>query len=138
MEKAETSDILIATASQNDLLEMLLSTQNYTLVLETKGQAMLAYLREHTPQLIMVDTHLPDLNGINLCERIKKVPRLAQVPLMLLVSAKDTNSFENAKRCAYDALVTTPLTGQDIRAMVAGLLGKETLSDNPINFRRAG
>lgn len=138
MEKAETSDILIATANQNDLLEMLLSTQNYTLVLETSGRDMLAYLRNHTPQLIIVDTHLPDLNGINLCERVKKVPRLSQVPLMLLVSARDTNSFENAKRCAYDALVTTPLTGQDIRAMVAGLLGKETLSGNHPSFRRAG
>jgi len=138
MEKAQTSDILIATASQNDLLEMLLSTHNYNLVLETTGRAMLAYVREHTPRLIIVDAHLPDLNGINLCERVKKVPRLSKVPLMLLVSAKDTNSFEDAQRCAYDSLVTTPLTGQDIRAEVAGLLGKETLSDNYINFRRAG
>lgn len=138
MEKAETSDILIATANQNDLLEMLLSTQDYTLVLETKGQAMLAYLREKTPQLIIVDAHLSDINGIVLCERIKKVPRLAKVPLMLLVSAKDTNSVEDAQRCAYDALVTTPLTGQDVRAVVASLLGKETLSDNPVSFRKAG
>ena len=54
--------------------------------------------------------------------------RLARIPVLLLVSAKDTNTLQDAQRANADEIITKPLTGKDIRAIVAGLLGKRTLS----------
>ena len=136
-EKALTSDILIATSTETVLLEMLLSTQNYRLEFRDTGEATLAYLREATPALIMLDAKLPDVSGTALCSRIKRVSRLKPVPLMLLVSAKNTQGVTDASLCGCEELITKPLAGQDIRARVAGLLGKQTLSDHPLSWRQA-
>lgn len=130
-------DILIATEKENDLLELLLSTESYQLVMRTSGQDVLAYLREHTPSLLIVDAHLPDLGGINITRRVRRVSRLADIPVLLIVSARATNTLQEAQEAGASEIVTKPLTGKDIRAMVARLLGKQTLSGNIGAFRDA-
>ena len=134
MQSNVTQDIIIATEKENDLLEMVLSTDNHDLVLLSKGQDVLAYLRKKTPALLLVDAHLPDVGGITICGRVKKVARLQAIPFVLLVSAKDTVSLKEAELCRADALITKPLGGKDIRATVARLLGKKTLSDGPLDL----
>ncbi len=123
-------DILIATEKENDLLELLLSTGTYQVILRESGQEVLAYLKENTPALLILDAHLPDLSGIGITSRVKRIARLASVPVLLLVSAKATNTLEEAQKSRADEIVTKPLTGKDIRAIVARLLGRQTLSDN--------
>ena len=134
MESNVTQDIVIATEKENDLLEMLLSTDHHDLVVLSSGQDVLAYLRAKTPALLLVDAHLSDVGGIAICSRVKKVTRLQAVPFVLLVAAKDTASLKEAHLCRADALITKPLGGKDIRATVAQLLGKKTLSDGLLDL----
>lgn len=137
MQSNATQDIVIATEKENDLLDMVLSTENHDLVLLSKGQDVLAYLREKTPALMLIDAHLPDIGGLTICNRVKKVARLQTVPFILLVAARDAASLKEAELCRSDALITKPLGGKDIRAIVARLLGKKTLSDSPLDLNRS-
>lgn len=137
MQSNVTQDIVIATEKENDLLEMVLSTENHDLVLLSKGQDVLAYLREKTPAMMLIDAHLPDVGGVTICNRVKKVARLQAVPFILLVSARDTASLKEAELCQASALITKPLAGKDLRATVARLLGKKTLSDSPLDLNRS-
>ena len=132
-----TPDILIATEKENDLLEMLLSTHNYNLVFADTGAEVLSYLREHTPALLMVDAHLPDLGGIKICSRVKKVPRLQEMPTILLVDARNNRLLQEAENCDSETLITKPLTGKDIRAIVARMLGRETLTEDLLDIRNS-
>ncbi len=134
MQPTSTQDIVVATEKENDLLELLLSTEHHSLVLLTKGQDVFAYLRENTPALLLLDAHLGDVGGITIGSRIKKIARLQTVPFVLLVAAKDTASLKAAELCRPDALLTKPLGGQDIRATVARLLGKKTMSSSPLEL----
>ena len=134
MQVQTSQDIVVATEKENTLLEMVLSTENYHLVLLDKGLDVLAYLREQTPALLLVDAHLPDVGGITICSRIRKISRLQTVPFVLLVAAKDTTSLKAAELCRADALLTKPLGGKDIRATVARSLGKKSLSDAPFDL----
>ncbi|CAN5742662.1 response regulator [soil metagenome] len=136
MQPHVTQDIVIATEKENDLLEMLLSTDHHDLVLLLTGQDVLAYLREKTPALLLIDAHLADISGITICSRVKKVARLQALPFVLLVAAKDTASLKEAELCRADALITKPLGGKDIRATVARLLGKKTLSDGLLDLNK--
>ena len=137
MESNVTQDIIVATEKENVLLEMLLSTEHHNLVLLSKGQDVFAYLRANTPALLLVDAHLPDIGGITICSRMKKVARLRDLPLVLLVSARDTASLKAAELCRPDALITKPLGGKDVRATVTRLLGKKTLGEGRLDLNRA-
>lgn len=121
--------ILIATQKENDLLELLLGTENYTLILKDSAEAVLAYLREHTPALMMLDAHLPDLSGLVIAGRVRRVKRLQDIPIIALVSARDTYVLKDAQHVKVNHIITKPLTGQDIRAVVAKQLGVTTLSE---------
>lgn len=121
-------DILVATERENDLLELLLSTENYRIVLKDTGKEVLEYLRGNTPSLLVLDAHLSDLGGINITHRVKRVSRLAAVPVLLIVSARATGVLQDAQLAPADEVVTKPLAGKDIRAIVARLLGHQTLS----------
>jgi DNA-binding response OmpR family regulator len=129
--------ILIATHKENDLLELLLGTENYALILKDSAEATLAYLREHTPALMMLDAHLPDLSGLVIAGRVRRVKRLQNVPIIALVSAKDTYVLKDAQHAGVNHIITKPLTGQDIRAIVAKQLGKTTLSERDPQLKAA-
>lgn len=122
-------DILVATEKENDLLELLLSTENYQLVFKESGKEVLEYLRGNTPALLILDAHLSDLGGINITHRVKRISRLAAVPVLLIVSARATGILQDAQLAPAEEIVTKPLAGKDIRAIVARLLGRQTLSD---------
>lgn len=131
------TEILIATDKENSLLEMLLSSERYDVVSHTTGRDILEYLKDHTPTLIMLDANLPDLNGANICGRLKKIKRLQGVPIIMLVSARDSQQYLDAQLSNADSIIKKPLMGQDIRATVAQLLGKHTLSDVQAPLRRS-
>lgn len=122
-------DILVATEKENDLLELLLSSENHQVILKESGKDVLEYLQSHTPTLLILDAHLSDLGGINITHRVKRVSRLKAVPILLIVSARATQTLLEAQLAPAEMIVTKPLTGKDIRAMVARLLGRQTLSD---------
>jgi CheY-like chemotaxis protein len=46
------------------------------------GTHALSYLDEHDVDLVMLDVHLPDMSGFEVCERIKSAPRTAALPVI--------------------------------------------------------
>ncbi len=62
--------------------------------LATQGTQALDLLRDLIPQLIILDYRLPDMNGIELYERVHAVKTLEEVPI-LLISAEIAPDFKD-------------------------------------------
>lgn len=65
------------------LLEVLLSGSGHEVVLAESAREALARLKEETPDLIILDIMMPDMDGLTLLGRIRAVRRLARVPVIL-------------------------------------------------------
>lgn len=76
------------------LVEAIRQETPYQVVLATQGTQALDLLRGLKPQLIILDYRLPDMNGIELYERVHAVETLAQVPI-LLISAEIAPDFKD-------------------------------------------
>lgn len=118
------AQVLIADSDQahTDLVEILLSLDHHEVHTLREGRAALEFLRNHTPDLIILDIQLPDISGIEVCARVKKVSRLRNVPVMILTGVRDRTLLEQALLASADDVVPKPLEGKDFRAMVANLL----------------
>ncbi|MCP4494216.1 MAG: EAL domain-containing protein [Gammaproteobacteria bacterium] len=70
------------------LLNRLLVDQGYKTNIAPNGQLALNWLKNHVPDLILLDIQLPDINGFEICRQIKVNEALQEVPVIFL-SARD-------------------------------------------------
>lgn len=116
--------ILIAEdqAGQRAVVEMLLTLDGYELTTVGDGGAALTWLKENTPALAILDVRMPHVDGLEVCRRMKKVKRLAHVPVIILTALRDEATAAGAKAVGADSVVFKPLEGKDFRAHVRELL----------------
>ena len=113
-------NILIADDSDSHLklMEVMLHSKAYNIITACDGPEVLAHLREHTPDLIIMDIHMPGLTGIDLCGRIRKVPRLKDVPVILVTAGEDQRLKEEADWVKATSFLRKPLSSQELREKV--------------------
>lgn len=116
--------ILVAddAEGQRMLLEMLLSADGHDVHSVADGRAALAYLKTATPDLAILDVAMPFVTGVDVCDRMRRVPRLRAVPVIILTALDDDRTRDMAHMAKADAVVTKPLEGKDFRAIVNEVL----------------
>lgn len=116
--------ILVADDNEGQLmlLDMVLSSEGYQVALAADGREALQYLKEHTPDLLILDVNMPFLSGIEVCDRVKRIRRLKNVPIMVLTSSRDERVRTTAKMAGANMVMNKPLIGKDLRSIVAALL----------------
>ncbi len=125
MSKTEKqASILVADDAEGQrlVLEMLLSVDGYDVVTVGDGKEALEYLKEHTPDLAILDVRMPHMSGLDVCHRMKRIPRLKDVPVLILTALRDEETMTHARMAHADSVVFKPLEGKDFRATVRELL----------------
>ncbi len=91
----------------------------YEVITEASGQAALARIHELHADLVLVDRHLPDPNGVEVCRRIKQDPALADV-FVIFLSAVYTDSDEQSEglESGADGYIVRPIATRELVARV--------------------
>ncbi|MEO1591224.1 MAG: response regulator [Cyanobacteria bacterium J06632_22] len=89
--------ILLVDDSYLDLtiLSAMLSEQNYTVQRTSSASAALRIVETLVPDIIMLDINMPEMNGYDLCQRLKDHPKATDIPV-IFVSASD-NGIDKQK-----------------------------------------
>ncbi len=102
------------------MLESVLETvAHYTIVTAEGGEPALALLQEQTPDLIVLDVKMPDIDGFEVCRRIKQVDRLSKIPVIFVTALTDTiNRMEGYKAGGID-YIFKPIDGEELLERIA-------------------
>src|SRR5437588_696778 len=101
----------------------LLRQAGYDVVEAGTGMDALRRVREDHPDLVLLDVRLPDINGVEVCGRIKAAPESATIPvLQMSASAVDASSKVAALDGGADAYISTPVEPTVMVATVRALL----------------
>ncbi|HKR44801.1 MAG TPA: response regulator [Paraburkholderia sp.] len=65
-------------------LQLALESSGHHVLLAENGREALQKLRRHLPRLIVTDWEMPEMDGVELCRRIRCLPALADLPIILL------------------------------------------------------
>lgn len=75
------------------MVTMTLEERGYTVYKASDGVSALEILAEETPEAVVLDINLPDIDGFELCKRIKSGPRSRNIPV-LMMTAMGKSGFE--------------------------------------------
>lgn len=105
------------------------------------GAEALEKLDESLPDIVLADVFMPEPNGYELCERIKRDERTRHIPVLLLVGTFESFNEAEARRVGADEVLTKPFQSiRDLVNKVGGLLGgpeeKNTHADHAHDERR--
>jgi PAS domain S-box-containing protein len=67
------------------------------------------YLQDHHPDLVLLDIHLPGMNGIELCHRIRAVPRLANLKIALFSQGEHPARVADARAAGANYVLSKDL-----------------------------
>jgi PAS domain S-box-containing protein len=105
-----------------ELLTVLLEHEGYKVVCADNGQRALELARSLDPDIVISDVVMPEMDGLDLCRRLKQDSRTAFVPV-LLASAVRTGkrSSLNALTAGADDFLEMPFRRQELLVKVARL-----------------
>lgn len=97
----------------------LLEKEGYAVCPAADGQAALKVVRKLRPDLVLLDRNLPDLDGLEVCRRIKQDAACLDV-LVIIVSASHAQSDEQAEglELGADGYITRPIANREMLARV--------------------
>ena len=97
----EVSRVLIGEA---------LAGEDYELVFAHDAAAALAVLRHTRPDLILMDVRLPDGDGIMLTGRLKALPQLAEIPVLMLTGEARRDTLESSVQAGAIGFIVKPFS----------------------------
>lgn len=119
-----TGRILIVDDNESvrETLEAFLYNQGYELIFAENGATGLEKAQEHAPDLIILDVMMPDMDGFEVCRRLRKDKALAEVPVIFATALDDDESRMNAMDADGDDFLTKPIDRLELRARVRSIL----------------
>ena len=105
-----------------DLIKFILKKQNYESVIAFNGLEGLNKARSEMPDLILLDITMPDMNGYEVCEKLKLDPATAQIPIIMLTARDMGEDFEKAMEKKADWYITKPFDPKHLLKRIAYLL----------------
>jgi len=110
------------TPSHLKLMQYMLQWKGYEAITALNGLEGLRKALDEHPDLIILDVMLPDLDGYEVCRRLRQKPETANLPVLML-SAKSRQSDKYIGLSAgADDYMTKPFTPSEILAKVETLL----------------
>lgn len=91
------------------LLEAILTRAGYRLHVAEEIGAARTWLADGSPDLVLLDRHLPDGDGLDLIPLMKESPRLANVPILLVSASVLPQDVEAALAAGCDGFLPKPV-----------------------------
>jgi PleD family two-component response regulator len=109
--------------TQAMILENILQINNFRVVIASNGKEALDWLSVNSASLVLSDVIMPEMNGYELCRKIKEQKNTQHIPVILLTSLSGTEEVIQGLIAGADSFVTKPYD-------------KEYLIRNRNSFRR--
>ncbi len=102
-----------------DLLEALLGRQNYEVYRAESGTVALERVRQVEPDLILLDIMMPEMDGYEVCRRLKAEPLLAMIPVIFISALTDAGDKVRAFQVGGMDYITKPFQMKEVLARVS-------------------
>ena len=132
------SDItILCVDDEPDILEILkynLSNEGYNVLTANDGLSAISKAKEIIPNLIIIDIMMPNMDGIEACEKLRADQKFNDTIIMFLTARGEDYSHVAAYEAGADDYVTKPVKPKVLVSKVKGLLRRlKKITENNIN-----
>lgn len=133
MKKKDITILLVD--DEQDILEIVgynLSQEGYKIVTAVNGKDAIAKAKKELPHLIIMDVMMPEMDGMEACEAIRKIPELSQVIIAFLTARSEDYSQVAGFDAGADDYITKPIKPKLLVSKVKALL-RRLKEDEKVN-----
>lgn len=115
------SDKILIVEDEKDtrfILEKLLSKNNYETVCATNGAEALEILKTITPKVILADWTMPVMDGIELCNEVKKIEEFKTIYFIILTARGSLKDRVTGLDVGADDFLIKPIENQELLARI--------------------
>ncbi len=126
-------EILIVEDSPTQAAQLrhILEQHDYRVSFARNGIEALAVIQEQRPTIVISDIVMPEMDGYELCRRIKEDPAIADIPIILLTTLNDSRDVIKALENRADNFITKPCNEQFLLSRLQYILANQQLRKTP-------
>ncbi len=113
-----------------DLHKKMLERSGYNVIVARNGVEALERVVTEKPDLILTDVFMPEMDGLQLCEELKKNERTNLIPVIMVTAVDDYDNKIRGIETGADDFLAKPVRSRELYARVKSLLRMKTLIDN--------
>jgi len=110
------------------LVRKILKHAGYTVLEAEDGLTGISVAESEKPDLILMDVNLPDIDGLEATQRIRKLPDIARIPIIALTANAMVGDREKALEAGCDGYLPKPISKSELIKTV-----EEYLANQPSN-----
>ncbi|MBP2031283.1 two-component system alkaline phosphatase synthesis response regulator PhoP [Methanohalophilus levihalophilus] len=108
-------DALLAT-------QRALEADGYNVIVARSGLEALEKMEETIPDTILLDVMMPDMDGFEVCRRLKENKRLKHIPVIMLTAKGQTDDKVEGIELGADDYITKPFELRELKARIKMVL----------------
>lgn len=105
-----------------DVIEAFLSNQHYDLHYVSSGADAFEFLKIMTVDLVLLDVMMPEMDGIEVCQKIKANPKIKQTPIIMVTALTEKEDLARCLDAGADDFISKPVNQIELRARVNSML----------------
>ncbi len=107
-----------------DLVKLILSRYGFEVIGADGGRAGLDAIREHKPDLVLLDLMMPDMDGWEVYQQMKADDEMKDIPVVVVTAkAQSIDKVLGLHIAKVDDYITKPFGPEDLRASIERILG---------------
>lgn len=113
------------------LLQVILEAEGYIVISASDGTSALAAIQASSPDLVLLDVMMPDLDGFEVTRRIRQNPQFLHLPILLVTAHADLKA-SNGLNIGADDFIRKPIDPEELLIRVeAALRLKQRVETHP-------
>ena len=130
---------ILIVEDEKDILQLVklyLEKEGYRTVTASTGSEGLAQVRTEKPDLVVLDLMLPEIDGLEICKRLRAAPDTAMLPIIMLTAKAEESDTIIGLELGADDYVTKPFSPKTLVARVKALFRRleRKPEDGPTRF----
>ena len=130
---------ILLVDDEPDILEIIsynLTAQGYTVFTANNGQKAIKKAQKEKPQLIILDVMMPEMDGIEACEQIRKIPEIEDTIITFLTARGEDYSQVAGFEAGADDYITKPIKPKVLVSKIKSLLRRLKTQVNTLAMDR--
>lgn len=116
---------ILVVDDQPDFVELIshsLTKAGHSIVTAVNGREALERAIDSPPDAIVLDVMLPEMDGLSVCEMLRRIPSTSEIPVLILSACGSSESRKLGLEVGANAYVTKPFSPRDLVGRVEQLL----------------